>query len=316
MSRKAIFVGINNYGDKGLNLNGCINDASSIRALLDTDSDGSPNFDTRLYTDVSTQSELNKLIVNLFSGESDIALFYFSGHGKRDDTDTYLVTPDYRYNQGQSLTQLLAIINNSRCKNKILILDCCFSGAMGNIKLGNGVTILTASREDEASVEYGGQGIFTSLLMDSLQGGAADIRGYISPASIYSYIDKSLGPFDQRPVFKTNITSFTHLRKVASKVTDGELRNLAKYFPSPDIQYPLDPSFEDTNDPSTNSNAVTPFANEKNISIFKILQKFQSIGLVEPVDAPFMYFAAMESKSCKLTALGYHYWRLVKEKRI
>ncbi len=29
-----------------------------------------------------------------------------------------------------------------------------------------------------------------------------------------------------------------------------------------------------------------------------------------------MYFAAMNSKTCKLTVLGFQYWRLVKEKRL
>jgi len=37
------------------------------------------------------------------------------------------------------------------------------------------------------------------------------------------------------------------------------------------------------------------------------------VGLVVPVGAEHMYFAAMESKYCKLTALGYHYWHLAKE---
>ena len=47
-----------------------------------------------------------------------------------------------------------------------------------------------------------------------------------------------------------------------------------------------------------------------------IYKQLQSIGLVEPVDAPFMYFAAMDGKGCKLTALGKHYWRLVKNNNI
>lgn len=55
---------------------------------------------------------------------------------------------------------------------------------------------------------------------------------------------------------------------------------------------------------------------DENVAIFKNLQKFQSVGLVMPVDVDHMYFAAMNSKSCRLTALGYHYWRLVKDKRI
>jgi hypothetical protein len=40
------------------------------------------------------------------------------------------------------------------------------------------------------------------------------------------------------------------------------------------------------------------------------------VGLVVPVNAEHMYFAAMDSKACKLTALGHHYWRLVQDKRI
>lgn len=51
-------------------------------------------------------------------------------------------------------------------------------------------------------------------------------------------------------------------------------------------------------------------------AIFKHLQKFTSVGLVIPVDEEHMYYAAMNSKSCRLTALGYQYWRLVKEKRL
>jgi len=38
--------------------------------------------------------------------------------------------------------------------------------------------------------------------------------------------------------------------------------------------------------------------------------------LVVPVDEEFMYFAAMNSKSCRLTELGYHYWRLIKKNKL
>jgi len=76
------------------------------------------------------------------------------------------------------------------------------------------------------------------------------------------------------------------------------------------------PSFEDTNSNEIIHNVIEPFAKAENIKIFKDLQKLQSVGLVVPVDENFMYFAAMNSKSCKLTALGYHYWRLAKDKRL
>ena len=78
----------------------------------------------------------------------------------------------------------------------------------------------------------------------------------------------------------------------------------------------MNPSYEDTNEKVVHHKVIEPFANPTNVSIFKDLQKLESIGLVVPVDEEHMYFAAMNSKSCKLTALGYHYWRLVKDKRI
>ncbi|MCC3403956.1 caspase family protein, partial [Eubacterium callanderi] len=42
---------------------------------------------------------------------------------------------------------------------------------------------------------------------------------------------------------------------------------------------------------------------------------YESVGLIEPVDEEHMYFAAMNSKSCRLTPLGLHYWKLSKDKR-
>ena len=50
--------------------------------------------------------------------------------------------------------------------------------------------------------------------------------------------------------------------------------------------------------------------NPSNTAIFSILQKFNRVNLLVPVNAPHMYHAAMESKSCKLTVLGEHYRRV------
>ena len=77
----------------------------------------------------------------------------------------------------------------------------------------------------------------------------------------------------------------------------------------------MDPSYEFTNDPKIEHKVIEPFANEEHVETFKDLQLFESVGLVEPVDADHMHFAAMENKSCKLTALGLHYWRLSKDRR-
>ena len=320
--KKALVVGINNYPSSPLC--GCINDASGIATILETHGDGSPNFDVRLESDVPTKSELKTMIVELFSGNSDTVLFYFSGHGFFNEIGGYLVTPDYsKYDEGISMDEILILANKSKVKDKIIILDCCHSGAMGSpaisgaaSQLKEGITILTASRNSEYSMEINGHGVFTNLLLDALQVGAADLRGHISPGGVYAYIDQALGAWEQRPVFKTNVTRFTSLRTINPQVPLDVLRKIIKYFPKPQDEFKLNPSYEDTNDKNIKHDIVEPYAKPDNVSVFKNLQKLQSVGLVVPVNTTYMYFAAMESKSCRLTSLGSHYWQLVKDKRI
>lgn len=262
-----------------------------------------------------TRSALREAIEQLFTGDSDMALLYFSGHGYIKSTGGYLVTTDAKeYDEGVSMDEVLTLANQSKAKNKVIILDCCHSGALGSpsitanniAQLSEGLSVLTASRDYEYAIEVNGSGIFTSLVVDALKGGAADLRGNITPSSLYAYVDEALGAWDQRPIFKTNVTSFSPLRKITPKVPLETMRKITSYFATPDSGHPLNPTYEDTE----------PSAIEDNVKIFKDLQKFQSVGLVIPVDAEFMYFAAINSKSCRLSALGYQYWRLVNEKKL
>lgn len=55
---------------------------------------------------------------------------------------------------------------------------------------------------------------------------------------------------------------------------------------------------------------------ENNTRIFSVLQKYNRLNLLVPDGATHMWNAAMESKSCRLTALGEHYRRLVEKNRI
>jgi len=320
--KKALCIGIDNY--RGSPLCGCINDAKCVSALLSKNSDGSPNFDVKTVMDVKSKSILKGLITDLFSGDCDTILLYYSGHGFLNEFGGYIVTPDSTmYDEGVPMDDILTLANNSTIKNKVIILDCCHSGAMGNPNitdkksmLSEGLSILTACRDKEPATEINEHGVFTNLLLEALKGGAADLRGNISPGGIYAFIDRSLGAWYQRPVFKTNVTRFVSLRTVIPQVPDDILRSITEYFPDPTDEFPLDPSFEDTNSLNVEHKVIEPYATKENITIFKRLQKLQSIGLVVPSGADFMYFAAMESKSCKLTPLGHHYWKLVNDGRI
>lgn len=316
--RKALVIGIDDYAQ--CPLHGCYNDAEEMAKILSRNEDNSPNFSVRLEKNVSSKGCLRKLIEDCFSGDADVALFYYSGHGHVDSVGGYLVTPDFsEYDYGVSLQDVLNIANNSTCKEKFIILDSCYSGFMGCINsnsqntsiINEGVTILTASRSSETSVKMNGHGIFTALLIEALSGGAADIIGHITPGGIYAYIDKALGPWEQRPVFKTNVTRFTSLRNVIPQVDIGVIRKICDYFKDENKELNVDPSFEPTNSPDVNHEIIMPYADPNNTCVFSDLQKLEGIGLVVPVGEKHMYFAAMNSKSCQLTSLGKQYWRLV-----
>ena len=320
--RRALLIGINNYpGD--LRLSGCVEDIHCLKNAIERHGNGEKNFGVRMLENVQTSDKVMEGIAELFHDDAYVALLYFSGHGYINTTGAEIVTPyevthSGTYYKGAQMKDIMELVHKSKAKNKIIILDCCHSGQMGKFNitetgsvLDEGVSILTACREDESACEAGGHGLFTELLCSALQGGAADFNGNITMGSIYAYIDRSFGEWEQRPVFKTNVSAFVSLKKVEPKVPLNVFRELPNLFSTADEIHKLDPSYEFTNSPEEQHKLVEPFAKPENVKKFKLLQQLQSIGLVEPVDAPFMYFAAMNGKGCKLTALGKHYWRLV-----
>lgn len=321
--RKALIVGLNDY--PGCPLSGCVNDAKAVADIISKNEDGSPNFDVKTILNVVPQRTLMKNICELFDGKSDVELLYFSGHGAVSNNVSFIVTTDYNdYNYGIRLDDILNAANSSKAKHKIIVLDSCYSGAMGTPGLfgntqaiiGDGLTILTSCMASETSTEVNGHGLFTSLFLEALKGGAADVTGNITPGSIYAYIDKALGPWEQRPVFKTNVSSFLSVRNVFSAVPLDCLRKITSYFLNANDELSLNPSYEYTNNPEIEHKIVEPHAIDSNVIVFKNLQRLESVGLVYPVGEEHMYFAAMNSKSCKLTPLGQHYWNLVKSGKI
>lgn len=332
--RKALIVGIDYYDDHGIsNLSGCVNDAHSIKSILERHADGTVNFATpRLITgtnpsDIVTRADFKESIRELFSSDSDTSLLYFAGHGYIEDTGGFLCTGDCKTgDDGISLSEIMTLANNSPARNKIIILDSCHSGIAGGrpdfpkiAEIKEGMTILTASTESQYAMEIpgGGAGVFTSLFVDALAGAAANLTGDITPGSIYAHIDQSLGPWSaQRPMFKTNVQNFISLRKALAPIALTDLQKLATYFPAADYNFPLDPSYEPERTQEQESDNTIPKPNPNNTVVFSVLQKYVKVNLVRPVDAPHMYHAAMESKSCELTVLGEHYRKLVAENLI
>lgn len=323
--RKALIVGINFY-EHGSALFGCVDDAHAVKATLERHADGSVNFDCLLLTgtgptDRVPRSQLKDSIQELFATDAETALFYFAGHGHIETSGGYLLATDSaRGDEGVALGEILAFANKSPARNKVIVLDSCHSGIAGAAPtedkmaaLSEGLTILTASTKDQYATEENGHGVFTTLLVDALSGAAANLTGDITPGSVYAHIDQSLGSWEQRPVFKTNVKSFVSLRKVSPPIALSDLQRLPEFFPTPGYQYPLDPTYEPE---LKGRDAGMPVPDPAHTAIFAILQKYNRLNLLLPVDAPHMWNAAMESKACRLTVLGEHYRRLVAKKRI
>lgn len=321
----ALIVGINYYAHGG-SLYGCVNDAYNVKGMLARNDGGSVNFDCKLLTASSEResidrAELKDALQQLFTTKAETALFFFAGHGHIEATGGYLLGSDARRgDEGVSLSEILTLANASPATNKIIVLDSCHSGIAGTppdksdmATLTEGLTILTASTKEQYATEEDGSGVFTSLLVDALSGSAANLVGEITPGSVYAHIDQSLGAWEQRPVFKTNVRNFVSLRQVAPSIPLEELRLLLVFFPKPGSEFQLDPTYEPEIKGRTKG---MPLPIEENTKKFATLQKFNRLNLLVPVGAPHMWHAAMESKSCKLTALGEHYRRLISKNRL
>lgn len=220
--RKACIIGIDNYEEQ---LNCCVNDARYLANLLETHPNGASNFSVKLFENIETKDDLEKEVTKLFKCENDveIALFYFSGHGYFDDNlGGQLVAIDFPLNNynsnGLSMNKILELANTSKAQQRIIILDCCHAGAIGESHqtsfLTSGVTIMASCSQDELSIA-GEDGItysiFTRYLIEALRMGAS------FPSSIYAHIiqklgAQKLGAWGQRPVFKTNVHGFVQLR--------------------------------------------------------------------------------------------------------
>ncbi len=322
VTRKALMVGINEY-DNFRRLDGCVADATKMFELLGRNDDKNANYECRLLTSPSStritramlRAEWQKLFRN-FSGE---VLFYFSGHGMTSDTGALLVTQDgTQAEPGLPMSELTKMAEKSKASEVLILLDCCFAGDAGDTfysqlpgasphaELRQGMTILAAAGPAELAKEEGGHGVFTSLALQALAGGAADPRGYVSAASVYAYADQVLGAWDQRPLFKTYASSLGAIRRCKPQVDDHIIRDLPALFSTPDSRYKLTPKYEFTH----------KSADAKCVKIFNKFKQYRDAGMLRTVNGKDLYFTALKYGQVELTPLGKLYWWLAEKNRI
>ncbi|MGX1913560.1 caspase, EACC1-associated type [Streptomyces phaeochromogenes] len=168
----------------------------------------------------------------------DLTLLYFTGHGlKDDDGQLYLAMTNTRRDSllftALPAEQIDRAMSGSMSRQKVLILDCCYSGAFpaGRIAKadtavhalerfqGRGRTVLTASDATQYSFEgnqvhgEAAQSVFTRYLVAGLRDGSADLDGDgdITVDELYSYVhDRVVQEMpQQRPKKQDNVEGRT-----------------------------------------------------------------------------------------------------------
>ena len=330
--KRALIVGIDHYSR--MPLTGCVADAQEMAALLRRNSDGSKNYDVHLVVSekgkprISRQELRGLLRKKLFDESKGMhLLFYFSGHGARSSWGSELVLQDYpTTHDGVSVDDLITLANASPAVEVVIILDCCFGGETGDLKgiqadgiadefrfgravLREGVTILTASRPAEVSMEEEGHGVFTKLLLEGLEGGAADNFGNVTALRLYDFASRAFNSFEQRPMLKSHVVSPSLLRTCPSAITRETFQSILEHFPDPNSKVRLSKKHEGTR---PIPRGVRPTPEQLAFDCFKELR---NTGLLATEDNLDLYYVAMKSKHVFLTPRGQYFWRLAQKDR-
>ncbi|MCW5206631.1 DUF1566 domain-containing protein [Desulfobulbus sp. F5] len=211
--RYAILIASSKYPDEpGLAPLRCPeNDVDALNEIL-----GSPDFGQFTETFVlknAPSHEVQEKMETVLAAASkdDLVLIYFSGHGKQMDRSYQLclTTANTRLSALATTSIPAATIkllfDHSFAKSKILILDCCYSGAIEKAFKGGGVEeelkrmsnaegtfIMTASTDFQVAVERPEDqlSLFTKHLVAGIRSGEADKNedGLIDINELHSYV--------------------------------------------------------------------------------------------------------------------------------
>ncbi|MBP5976044.1 SUMF1/EgtB/PvdO family nonheme iron enzyme [Brasilonema sp. CT11] len=216
MGKLALLIGVSEYQPGLTPLPCAVKDVEAMRRVLTHPEIGNfAEVDITVLKNPQRQ-EMEDAIENLFADrqKEDLLLFYFSGHGIKDEYGKlYLSTTSTTRKQNNRLFKPSAVaanvlqesMNKSRSQRQVIILDCCFSGAIaqgltvkddGSVNLqeqlgGKGRAILTSSTSTQYSFEQEGSdlSIYTRYLVEGMEKGAADRDGdgWISIDELHEY---------------------------------------------------------------------------------------------------------------------------------
>lgn len=221
MAKLALLIGISEY-QPGLNaLPGAVQDLKAMQRVLQHSEMGDFADADITVLENPPRQRMERAIETLFTGrqKDDLVLLYFSGHGIKDESGKlYLATSETSKYQSGELIQTTAtaasfihgMMERSRSRRQVIILDCCFSGAFAegmkakddntvdikNQLGGEGRAVLTSSTSTQYSFEQEGAdlSVYTRYIVEGIEKGAADTDndGMISVDELHEYARKKV----------------------------------------------------------------------------------------------------------------------------
>ncbi|MFJ9411045.1 type VII secretion protein EccCb [Streptomyces sp. NPDC101393] len=229
--RRALLVATERYLDPSLpHLRSPVHDARKLAALLEDPDLG--QFDAVQVLIDESKAVIEEAVERLFQDRDvDLALVYLSCHGLKDNRGrlhfaTVKTSREMMRASSVSAEFIKESMEYGRAKQKIALLDCCFSGAFGKSKGATvsvddlpqqfvdqrGSYVITASnavqeaQEDESAT--GGatewSSVFTRSVIQGLTTGKADLDedGWVTAQELYQYVADLVGrTHDQKPTF-------------------------------------------------------------------------------------------------------------------
>lgn len=169
----ALITGCSSYDDPRNNTHQTTNDARQFRKIMRNATSNITLLTSENATSSSTLDKLRTFAAGTKPG--DRIIFFYSGHGASPDEGTAgLFMSDGRV---LPYSSLLKALHSSKASEKIVILNCCYSGAIKQEmdRLGiKDIIVMTSSRDNEVTYENRviGGCFFTRSLEAALMGKA------------------------------------------------------------------------------------------------------------------------------------------------
>ena len=217
--RVALFIANDTFYSRSLSrLYAPVSDARALRNLLHEPDIG--GFQPAEILVNESKMEIERGIERMFrgAGPEDLLLLYYSGHGIRTSQNLYLAASNTDANlpgsSGISSSFIKEMIRESNAASKIILLDCCYSGAFlggdalkagddlgdgvgEHLVTGEGLCVLTACTGVQIAEDGNRSGAedsvpmstFTAAIVNGiLTGLAGNGSGQISTHSLWTYV--------------------------------------------------------------------------------------------------------------------------------